>query len=270
MLGMTGVATEFSGPGAGATYSITDSSADYGTVPPGERLSCFDATGDCFTVMVFAATRPSLHWDATFEETLSDTVVRTWPIHVGRSFADVPSTRGDYRYVETVFHHGITSGCGGTSYCPENDITRAQMAVLLLRAEHGAAYVPPPASGTVFADVPANAFGAAWIEQLAGEGITAGCGSGANFCPSAPVTRAQMAVFLLKTSHGSSWTPPAASGDFTDVPVSNPFAPWVEARKDEGVPAGCGVNVYCPSAATRRGQMATFLTKTFGLNLYGP
>jgi hypothetical protein len=269
-LGMTGVATAFGGPGAGATYTITDSSADYGTVPPGERLSCFDATGDCFTVMAFAAVRPSLHWDATFEETLSDTVVRTWPIHVGRSFSDVPSTRGDYRFVETVFHHGITSGCGGTAYCPENDITRAQMAVLLLRAEHGAAYVPPPATGTVFADVPANAFAAAWIERLADEGITAGCGSGANFCPNSPVTRAQMAVFLLKTTHGPAWVPPAASGDFTDVPVSNPFAPWVEALKDEGVTAGCGVNVYCPSSATRRGQMATFLTKAFGLSLYGP
>ncbi len=54
-----------------------------------------------------------------------------------------PSSRGDYRYVETVLHQGLTSGCGGTLYCPENQISRAQMAVLLLRAEHGAAYVPP-------------------------------------------------------------------------------------------------------------------------------
>ncbi len=52
--------------------------------------------------------------------------------------------------------------------------------------------------------------------------------------------------------------------------MSNPFAPWVEALKDEGVTAGCGVNVYCPSAATKRGQMAVFLTKAFQLALYGP
>ena len=270
VLAMTGAATSFTGPGVGATYSITDSAADYGNVPAGERLSCFDATQDCFTVMAFAATRPALHWDAAFEETLSDAVVRTWPLHVGRSFTDVPSTRGDYRFVETVFHTGITSGCGGTSYCPDQNVSRAQMAVFLLRAKYGAAYVPPPATGAVFSDVPTNAFAASWIEQLAAEEITAGCGNGSTYCPGTAVTRAQMAVFVLKTEHGSDWTPPAASGDFTDVPVSNSFAAWVEALKDEGVTAGCGLNVYCPSAATRRGQMAVFLTKGFGLNLYGP
>jgi len=40
--------------------------------------------------------------------------------------------------------------------------------------------------------------GAAWIKQLAAESITTGCGSG-NYCPEDPVTRAQMAVFLVKT-----------------------------------------------------------------------
>jgi len=267
---MTGSGSAFTGPGAGATYTISDASSDYGTVPAGERVSCFDATADCFTVMAYAPTRPALHWDATFEETLSDASVRSWPIHLGRSFSDVPSSRGDYRYVETVLHQGLTSGCGGTLYCPDNQISRAQMAVLLLRAEHGAAYVPPSATGTVFDDVPANAFAAAWIERLAAEGITAGCGNGVNYCPNAPVTRAQMAVFILKTEHGSAWAPPAAGGDFTDVPMGNPFAPWVEALKDEAVTAGCGVNVFCPSSPTKRGQMAVFLTKAFGLTLYGP
>jgi S-layer homology domain len=266
---VTGTATAFTGP-AGATYSISDSGADYGTVSPGARAPCFDATADCYAVLVSAATRPAPHWDATFEETLSDTSVRTWPLHIGGSFSDAASSRADYRYVETVFHHGITSGCGSGVFCPDASVSRAQMAVFLLRAEHGAAYAPPLATGQVFSDVPADAFAAAWIERLAAEGITAGCGNGTKFCPSDPVTRAQMAAFLLKTEHGSSWTPPPATGEFNDVPVSNPFAPWVEALKDEGVTAGCGGGAYCPSQATRRGQMAVFLTKTFGLQLYGP
>jgi carboxyl-terminal processing protease len=49
----------------------------------------------------------------------------------------------------------------------------------------------------VFSDVPASAFAAAWIERLAAEGLTAGCGGGA-YCPDASVTRAQMAVFLVQ------------------------------------------------------------------------
>ena len=61
-------------------------------------------------------------------------------------------------------------------------MTRAQMAVFLLRSKYGSNYVPPAATGAVFSDVPANAFAAAWIEQFAAEGITTGCGGG-RYCP---------------------------------------------------------------------------------------
>ena len=71
------------------------------------------------------------------------------------------------------------------------------MAVFLLRAEHGAAYAVPTPIG-VFTDVPTNYWAAAWIEQLAVEGITGRCGGG-NYCPAIPVSRDQMAVFLVRT-----------------------------------------------------------------------
>src|SRR6266545_2699771 len=50
----------------------------------------------------------------------------------------------------------------------------------------------------IFTDVPTTYWAASWIEQLAAEGITSGCGNGV-YCPDSPVTRAQMAVFLVKT-----------------------------------------------------------------------
>ncbi|MBL0344334.1 S-layer homology domain-containing protein [Candidatus Villigracilis affinis] len=71
------------------------------------------------------------------------------------------------------------------------------MAIFLLRAKYGSAHTPPPATG-VFSDVPTDYWAAAWIEQLATEGITAGCGNG-NYCPSQLVSRAEMAVFLVRT-----------------------------------------------------------------------
>ncbi len=46
------------------------------------------------------------------------------------------------------------------------------MAIFLLRGEHGTAYTPPAAIGTVYLDIPADAFAADWIEQLAREGVT--------------------------------------------------------------------------------------------------
>ena len=72
------------------------------------------------------------------------------------------------------------------------------MSVMLLKTLLGASYVPPAATGTVFTDVPAGGFAAAWIEDLAGRGITAGCGGG-KFCPGTINTRGQMAAFLVKT-----------------------------------------------------------------------
>jgi hypothetical protein len=75
-------------------------------------------------------------------------------------------------------------------------VTRAQTAVLLLRAEHGSAYAPPAPAG-VFGDVPPTSLYASWIERLVAEGITSGCGGG-NFCPAAPTSRGQMAVFVTR------------------------------------------------------------------------
>jgi hypothetical protein len=92
---------------------------------------------------------------------------------------------------------GITSGCGNNNYCPNQTVTRDQMAVFLLRAKYGAGYSPPAATG-IFGDVPSNYWAAAWIEQLAEEGITSGCGNG-NYCPGGAVNRDQMAVFLVRS-----------------------------------------------------------------------
>ncbi len=113
-------------------------------------------------------------------------------------FPDVSCPSNFAPWIEALAAEGITGGCGGGNYCPLNAVLRQQMAVFLLKAKHGSAYVPPLCSGD-FADVPCpgNPF-ADWIEQLAAEGITGGCGAG-NFCPTTAVTRGQMAAFLAIT-----------------------------------------------------------------------
>ena len=145
------------------------------------------------------------------------------------------------------------------------------MAVFVLKAKEGAFFVPPPAVG-VFNDVPASDPFAPWIEELFRRGVVAGCGTpgGPNYCPDEPVLRQQMAVFLLRTLEGSAYVPPACTGVFADVECPGLFADWIEEIADRGIAAGCGGPNYCPANPTTRGQMAPFLVKTFGLELYGP
>jgi hypothetical protein len=180
-------------------------------------------------------------------------------------FLDVPASDSFHDYIVTLFRNGITAGCGGGDYCPALAVTRAQMAVFLLRSLYGATYVPPPAVG-VFLDVPASDPLAPWIEKLYDLGITAGCGGG-NYCPTSPVTRGQMAVFLLRTRNGPTYVPPPATGIFGDVPLMDPFAAWIEDLYNYGITGGCNSSplLYCPGSSVTRGQMAVFLVRTFDL-----
>ncbi len=185
------------------------------------------------------------------------------------TFSDVPSGYWAWRYVERLYAAGITGGCvlSPLQYCPDSSVTRAQMAIFLLKGVHGSSYVPPAVNGnTGFGDVAADYWAAAWIKQLAAEGITGGCGGG-NYCPESVVTRAQMAVFLLKAKNGSSYSPPAVGGStgFNDVAVDYWAAPFIKQLVADGITSGCGNSNYCPDSNVTRAQMAIFLVKTFNL-----
>jgi hypothetical protein len=184
------------------------------------------------------------------------------------SFDDVPLSDPFSPFIQTLYRLGITAGCGGGNFCPDVMVTNGQMAVFLLRSRFGTAYVPPPATGEIFADVRPGDFAANWIEALYNEGFTEGCGSNPlRYCPDAVITREQMAKLLLLAKYGGSWSPPPATDIFQDVLRADLNAPWIEQLALLGVTGGCQTNppLYCPTAPITRGQMAVFLVKTFGL-----
>jgi hypothetical protein len=254
-----------SGPAAGGTsvsisgaFFLNGSTVAIGTAPA-TAVSVLDST-------TIAATTPALAAGVLHDVVVDVPGVQTATLAGGwlADFLDVPGSHPFHAYVEKLIRNGVTAGCSGGNYCPNNSVTRAQMAVFLLRGEHGSSWTPPPASGVVFTDVAANAFAAAWIERLAAEGITGGCGSDA-YCPASPVSRAQMAVFLLRTEHGPGYAPPVCTAVFNDVPCPSPFADWIVELFNEGITGGCGGGNYCPNDGVTRGQMAVFLVKTFNL-----
>lgn len=86
---------------------------------------------------------------------------------------------------------GVTLGCGASAYCPGSSVSREQMASFLARA-----LSLPAASVDYFSDDNASPHEAD-INRLAQSGVTLGCGPSV-YCPSAPITRDQMAAFLYR------------------------------------------------------------------------
>ncbi len=190
-------------------------------------------------------------------------------------FWDLPVAGKEWMeaWINAFFEAGITTGCGISPlrYCPENNVTRAEMAIFLLRAKHGMPYTPPPATH-VFTDVPVTGkeWMEPWIDEFYAEGLTTGCAvDPPRFCPEQNVTRAEMAVFVERALHAPGWTPPAATGLFSDVPVAGKewMQPWIEAFYNAGITTGCGVSPlrFCPENQTTRAEMAVFIDRAYGL-----
>ncbi|MGE5278482.1 MAG: carboxypeptidase regulatory-like domain-containing protein, partial [Acidobacteriota bacterium] len=130
---------------------------------------------------------------------------------------------------------------------------------------------PGPVTGTLtkgwfadFSDVPQAFLYHTAIEKIVRAGITTGCGGG-KYCPSDPITRDAMAVFILKGEHGGTYNPPAATGTvFSDVSTGTFLAKWIEQFGHEGISTGCGGGSpppYCPTASVTRDGMAVFLER---------
>ncbi len=168
-------------------------------------------------------------------------------------FLDVPPPHMFHDFVNTIARNGVTAGCGAGNFCPGASNTREQMAVFLLKSKFGPDHVPPAAVG-LFSDVPVESLFAPWVEEVAALQISVGCGGG-KFCPGVPVTRGQMAVFLLKTLLGSDYA--AAGGDRNAVrqdvaPGGRSPAAWIEDLYNRGITGGCQASplLYCPTPVT--------------------
>jgi Metallo-peptidase family M12/S-layer homology domain len=112
-------------------------------------------------------------------------------------FTDVPAGSQFAAFIEALYADGITSGCGATTYCPDDPVRRDQMAKFILKAKCGSAYVPATPASSPFTDVLVGDLSLPWINKLYLLGITSGC-TATTFCPTAPVIRAAMAKFLEK------------------------------------------------------------------------
>ncbi len=148
-----------------------------------------------------------------------------------------------------LYELGITYGCAEEYFCVADPVTRGQMAAFLNRALSF-----PAGTRDYFTDDDSLAFQND-INALAEAGVTTGCGE-ALYCPGDPVTRAQMATFLVRAFD----LPPVADDFFGDDEGLSHEAN-INALAAAGVTTGCSAESYCPGDAVTRAQMASFIAR---------
>jgi RHS repeat-associated protein len=127
------------------------------------------------------------------------------------TFSDVSCSDPDARHIQLIYSHGVTAGCGVNPprYCPDDPLSRAQAAVLLVRGYEPDGFVPPPCQG-IFEDVACSgswATYAPWIEQLYRDGVTDGCSaSSLRFCPASTVGEWEVLVWMSRAPGGAPGT----------------------------------------------------------------
>jgi hypothetical protein len=165
--------------------------------------------------------------------------------------------------IEAIAAEGITLGCNppdNTIFCPDDPVTRGQMAAFLSRALD-----LPDAAIDFFTDDDGSTFEND-INKMAEAKITLGCNppSNTNYCPDGSVTRGQMAAFLVRAF---GYTDNGEGDLFTDDDGST-FENDIDKLGTAGVTLGCNPPAndrYCPKSLVKRSQMATFLTRALGL-----
>ena len=182
----------------------------------------------------------------------------------GEEYSDIADAGSHRTSVELLAEKGILAGteCAPGRFCPTEPIQRWVMAVWLVRAVDGVE--PNAGSSSRFVDVDPTEWWVRYVERLADLGITRGCSTEpARFCPDQPVTRQQMASFLVR----AFGLEPVAGNKFADVPEANSHLANINALARARVTAGCAVDParYCPTRDTTRAQMATFLARAIGL-----
>ncbi|MGH8958735.1 MAG: PQQ-dependent sugar dehydrogenase [Acidimicrobiia bacterium] len=165
-------------------------------------------------------------------------------------FEDVPVDHPFYDEINWLWLQRITLGCTAETFCPQGPVTRGEMAVFLARA---LALLPAP-SGQ-FADTAESPYEWA-ISSLAAVGITQGCAVD-HYCPDDPVTREQMASFLVR-----AFLFPAGDDLFTDDEESV-HEEDINSLAKAGITLGCSPTTFCPAQVVTREQMAAFIFRAY-------
>jgi glucose/arabinose dehydrogenase len=174
---------------------------------------------------------------------------------IAPEFSDI-ATSTFLDHIHWIYYEGITTGCGGGRFCPRTNVTRAQMAIFLVRA-----FDIPPATGPDHFTDDNGITGESAINALYEAGITGGC-TPTRFCPTASVRRSHMALFLDRAIEPP--LPPTAV-DYFDDDDGKTGESAINRLAEAGVTGGCASRRFCPNEYVTREQMSAFLRRAVSL-----
>ncbi len=169
--------------------------------------------------------------------------------------------------IEAIAASGITVGCNpplNDRFCPNQSVSRSQMAAFLNRA-----LALPAATDDYFSDDDGSIFEDD-INRVAAAGITLGCNPPLNdrFCPVRSISRAEMATMLAR-----AFDYPASNVDWFGDDDASVHEAAINSIADAGVTLGCNPpdnTSFCPTEPVTRAQMASFLVRALGLDPITP
>jgi hypothetical protein len=184
-------------------------------------------------------------------------------VYQGKDFTDV-SSPVIYEAASKLSAMQVTSGCAPGQYCPSLNITREEMAVLLIRSVLGGVEEPPAVTRQTFADVPVGHWSHKYVEDLFIRKMTTGCNvNPLRFCPTAPVSRAELAVFILRVLNINP--PPPSGPTYSDSQSSWAYS-FIEEATRQKLMGGCATTgAFCPDSPVTRAEAAETLARVLRL-----
>jgi len=191
-------------------------------------------------------------------------------------FVDVASDHWAKGYIEYLYNLGYISGCekgDSLEFCPYGLLSRSEVAVVLVRSFHPdqPGYMLEEGKTVNYQDMLEGKWDYKWVAEFDELGMTAGCSNDPPlYCPTAGVSRIQMAVFAVKIHHGVDVQPiEPESPSFKDVPKLDEagqrnwqFA-WVEQALQDGLIQDCDTDmenmVFEPEKMIDRATMACMM-----------
>jgi hypothetical protein len=175
-------------------------------------------------------------------------------------YPDVAASNTHAGSIKCVAWWEITTGSGFGTYEPAQQVRREQMATFIARLVESIGGDLPSYGSSDFEDVSYSSPHRNNISRLADVGIVQGTSTG-YFSPSATVTRAQMATFLVRAAEFAKNQALPAGGDAFDDDNGNAHEANINKVAAAGIASGVGDRRYNPSGVVQRDQMATFMSR---------